>query len=124
MQVLFQSISAVAEMARAGRMRPLAVTGTDRQPGFPEVPTLREAGIDITSTGWFGVVTPAGVPEAVLDRLNREVVAALQEPELQARIIAGGAVPRPTSRAGFGAWMAQESARWREVVQATGATAD
>ena len=51
-------------------------------------------------------------------------MAALQEPELKARIIAGGAVPRPTSRAGLGTWMAQESARWREVVQATGATAD
>jgi len=123
-QVLFQSISAVAELARAGRMRPIGVTGTERQPGFPEVPTLREQGVDITSTGWFGLVTPAGVPEPVLARLNQALVASLEEPELNARIIAGGAVPRPGSAAEFAAWMAGESARWREVVRATGATAD
>jgi tripartite-type tricarboxylate transporter receptor subunit TctC len=83
-QVLFQSISAVSEMAKSGRMPPLAVTGTERQPAFPELPTLREARVDVTATGWFGMVTPAGVPEPVLERLNREVVACLNEPALRA----------------------------------------
>ncbi|TPG60462.1 tripartite tricarboxylate transporter substrate binding protein [Roseomonas nepalensis] len=123
-QVLFQSVSAVAEMARSGRMRPLAVTGTERQAAFPEVPTLREAGVDITSMGWFGIVAPAGVPEPVLDRLNRETVAALGEPDLRQRIIDLGSIPRPTTREEFGRWMAEESAKWRPVVEATGATAE
>ncbi|MFC0385539.1 Bug family tripartite tricarboxylate transporter substrate binding protein [Muricoccus vinaceus] len=123
-QVLFQSVSAVAEMARAGRMRPLAVTGAERLDAFPEVPTLREAGLDITSMGWFGVVAPTGVPEPILDQLNRETVAALNEPELRQRIAALGSIPRPTTRAAFGEWMAAESAKWRPVVQATGASAD
>jgi tripartite-type tricarboxylate transporter receptor subunit TctC len=123
-QVLFQSISAVSEMAKSGRMRPLAITGTDRQPAFPEVPTLQQAGVDITSTGWFGMVTPAGVPEAILTRLNKEVVACLQEPALQARYVELGAVPKPTTREAFAAHMASESARWREVVKATGASVD
>ncbi len=123
-QVVFQSSSAVAELVRAGRMRALAVSGTERQPGFPEVPTLREQGVDIVSTGWFGLVTPAGVPEPILDRLNRELVGVLEEPELRARIIAGGSIPRPTSRQAFAQWMAAETARWREVVAATGATVE
>ena len=123
-QVLFQSVSAVAEMARSGRMRPLAVTGTDRQDAFPEVPTLREAGVDITSTGWFGVVTPSGVAEPILERLNRETVAALEDPAMRARITALGAVPRPGTREAFARFMAEETAKWRGVVQATGATAD
>lgn len=123
-QVLFQSVSAVAEMARAGRMRPLAVTGTERQPAFPELPTLREAGFDVVSTGWFGVVTPAGVPEAILRRLNAETVAALEEPEVRARIVGLGSVPRPGTPEAFARHMAEESAKWRAVVQATGATAD
>lgn len=123
-QVLFQSVSAVAEMARSGRMRPLAVTGTERQAAFPEVPTLREVGVAITSMGWFGVVAPAGVPEPILDRLNREIVAALEEPDLRQRITDLGSIPRPMTREEFGRWMAAESAKWRPVVEATGATAD
>ncbi|WP_198383922.1 tripartite tricarboxylate transporter substrate binding protein [Roseomonas sp. KE2513] len=123
-QVLFQSVSAVAEMARSGRMRPLAVTGTERLDAFPEVPTLREAGVDITSMGWFGIVAPTGVPEPILEKLNAETVAVLGEPDLRRRIAELGSIPRPMTRAEFGRWMADETAKWRPVVQATGATAD
>jgi tripartite-type tricarboxylate transporter receptor subunit TctC len=124
-QVLFQSVSAVAELARAGRVRPLAVTGTERIAAFPEVPTLREGGVDIVSTGWFGVVAPAQTPAAILDRLHAETIAALAEPELAARLAAGGSLPRASaSRADFARFMAEETARWAPVVRATGATAD
>lgn len=124
-QVLFQSVSAVAELARAGRVRAIAVTGTERAPAFPEVPTLREAGVDIVSTGWFGIVAPASTPEPILERLHNEAIAALAEPALAARIVAGGAVPSPSaSRADFARFMAAETARWRPEVAATGATVD
>ncbi|UPY38038.1 tripartite tricarboxylate transporter substrate binding protein [Sediminicoccus sp. KRV36] len=124
-QVLFQSVSAVAELARAGRVRPLAVTGTERAPAFTDVPTLREAGVDIVSTGWFGVVAPAQTPAPILERLHRETVAALAEPGLAARLVAGGSLPRASaSRADFARFMAEETARWAPVVRATGATVD
>ncbi|MCK8784449.1 tripartite tricarboxylate transporter substrate-binding protein [Roseomonas sp. NAR14] len=123
-QVLFQSISAVAEMARAGHMRPLAVTGTQRLPAFPDVPTLQEAGVPITSTGWFGIVTPAGVPAPIVERLNAALNAALADPAVSARIVALGSIPRATTPTAFGAFMAAETQRWRPVVLATGATAD
>jgi len=122
--MLFQSISAVAQMAQAGRMRPIAVSGTERVAAFPDLPTMREQGVDITSTGWFGLCVPAGVPEPILDRLEAELKAAIEEPELRARILAGGAVPRAMGRAEFARWMAEESARWRVVIEAVGARAD
>jgi tripartite-type tricarboxylate transporter receptor subunit TctC len=123
-QVLFQSVSAVAEMARSGRMRPLAVTGTERVAAFPDVPTLTEAGVPIVSTGWFGVVTPAGVPAPILARLNEATVASLNEPALRERIAALGSFPRPGTPEEFARFMADESAKWRPVIEATGATAD
>ncbi|MGG5810603.1 Bug family tripartite tricarboxylate transporter substrate binding protein [Falsiroseomonas sp. CW058] len=122
--LLFQSISAVAQMAQAGRMRPVAVSGTERVPAFPDLPTMREQGVEITSTGWFGLCTPAGVPEPILARLEAELLAVIEEPELRGRIIAGGSLPRRMGRADFARFMAEESERWRGVIQAVGATAE
>lgn len=124
-QVLFQSVSAVAELARSGRVRAIAATGTERIPAFPQVPTLREGGVDIVSTGWFGVAAPAQTPAAILDRLHAEITAVLAEPELAARLTAGGSLPRASaSRADFARFMAEETARWAPVVRATGASVD
>ena len=122
--MLFQSISAVTGMVQAGRMRAIAVSGTERVPAFPDTPTMREQGVDITSTGWFGLCTPAGVPEAILARLEAELGATLEEPEFRQRIIAGGAIPRRMDRAAFQAFMTEESNRWSEVIRAVGASAD
>ena len=122
--LLFQSISAVTQMAQAGRMRPIAVSGTERVPAFPDLPTLREQGVEITSTGWFGLCTPAGVPEPILARLETELLAVMEEPELRQRIIAGGSLPRRMGRVEFAAFMREEGERWRVVIQAVGATAE
>ncbi|HWT08694.1 MAG TPA: tripartite tricarboxylate transporter substrate binding protein, partial [Roseomonas sp.] len=101
LDVLFQSISAVASMAQAGRMRPIAVSGPDRVPAFPDLPTMREQGVDVTTTGWFGLATPAGVPEPILARLDAALTASLEDPELRQRIITGGSVPTIIRRAAF-----------------------
>jgi tripartite-type tricarboxylate transporter receptor subunit TctC len=122
--MLFQSISAVAQMAQAGRMRAIAVSGTERVPAFPDLPTMREQGVEITSTGWFGLCTPAGVPEPILARLEAELLSIIEEPELRQRIITGGALPRRMGRADFARIMAEESERWRAVIQAVGASAE
>ncbi len=122
--MLFQSISAVTGMVQAGRMRAIAVSGTDRVPAFPDTPTMREQGVDITSTGWFGLCTPTGVPEPILVRLEAELGATMEEPEFRQRIIAGGSIPRRMDRAPFAAFMAEESNRWRDVIRAVGASAD
>jgi tripartite-type tricarboxylate transporter receptor subunit TctC len=121
--MLFQSISAVTQMAQTGRMRAIAVSGTERVPAFPDLPTMQQQGVDITSTGWFGLCTPAGVPEPILARLDTELQGIIAEPAFRQRIIDGGAVPRAMGRADFTRFMAEESARWRVVIQAVGATA-
>jgi tripartite-type tricarboxylate transporter receptor subunit TctC len=122
--MLFQSISAVTQMAQAGRMRPIAVSGADRVAAFPELGTMREQGVDIVSTGWFGLCTPAGVPEPILARLEVELLGAMEEAELRNRISTGGSLPRRMGRVEFARFMAEESARWRVVIQAVGASAD
>ncbi len=122
--LLFQSISAVAQMAQTGRMRPIAVSGAERVTAFPDLPTMREQGVEIVSTGWFGLCTPAGVPEPILARLEAELLTAMDDPGLRERIEAGGSVPRKMGRTEFARFMQAESDRWRVVVQAVGATVD
>lgn len=121
LDVLFQSISAVAAMAQGGRMRPIAVSGPERVPAFPDLPTMREQGVDVTTTGWFGLATPAGVPEPILARLDEELAASLAEPALHERIVAGGSIPRVMRRAEFARFMAEESERVGAIIRATGA---
>ena len=105
-------------------MRPIGVTGMERVPAFPDLPTLREQGIAITTTGWFGLVAPAGVPEAILDRLDGELAAALEEPPLRARILAGGALPWVLRRADFARFMTEESERLGAIIRAVGVRAE
>ncbi|MBU8536282.1 Bug family tripartite tricarboxylate transporter substrate binding protein [Falsiroseomonas tokyonensis] len=124
LDLLFQSISAVTQMAQAGRMRPLAVSGAARVEAFPDLPTMQEQGVDITSTGWFGLCTPAGVPEPILAKLDTELQEIVQDPALAQRLSAGGAIPRAMGRADFARFMAEESAKWRVVIQAVGASVD
>ncbi|MBO1073852.1 Bug family tripartite tricarboxylate transporter substrate binding protein [Roseomonas marmotae] len=124
-QVVFQSISAVAEMVKSGRMKALAVTGTQRLDAFPELPTLVEAGVDITSTGWFGVVTPAGVPDPILDKLHQAVVAAIADDQVRQKLSMLGSVPRSSpTRENFAAFMQAETMKYRDVIKASGASAN
>ena len=123
LDVLFQSISAVAAMAQGGRMRPIAVSGPDRVPAFPDLPTMREQGVDVTTTGWFGLATPAGVPEPILARLDEALAASMEEPELRGRISAGGSVPRMMRRAEFAQFMREQSDKMGQIIRATGARA-
>jgi tripartite-type tricarboxylate transporter receptor subunit TctC len=124
LEVAFPSISSAIELARAGQLRALAVSSPERLAAMPSAPTLLEVGIQLTSGGWFGVMAPAGTPAPILDRLAQEVSAALAEPDLAARIVATGGTPRDISRAAFAAFMAEETATWREVVRRSGATVD
>jgi tripartite-type tricarboxylate transporter receptor subunit TctC len=123
-QVLFQSISGVADLARSGRMRALAVTGEERVPAFAELPTLREAGVEVTTVGWFGLVAPAATPEPVLERLEREALAAVADPAVAERIAGTGSLARGRGRTAFAQFIADETARLRGIVRASGAVAD
>ncbi|MBY0338774.1 MAG: tripartite tricarboxylate transporter substrate binding protein [Acetobacteraceae bacterium] len=123
-EVMFQTISAAAELVRGGRLRALAVTSAGRAPGFPEVPTLREAGVDLVSTGFFGLWAPRGVPAPRLAQLERELEAAVRDEAVAARIRGTGSIPRPMGAAELGAFLAAETTRLGELVRRAGIRAD
>ena len=89
--LLAQGLGVVSVQAKAGKLRVLAVTGTERSPLLPDVPTVREAGIpDFEFATWFAVVAPAGTPRAIVDLLNAEIVKAAAAPDVRDALIALG----------------------------------
>jgi len=123
-EVMFQTISAAAELVRGGRMKALAVTSAERAPAFAEVPTLREAGVDLVSVGWFGLFVPRGTPVDRVARLEVETLAAVRDEAVAARIVASGSLPRAMPGAQFAAFMVAEVQRLGELVRAAGIRAD
>jgi tripartite-type tricarboxylate transporter receptor subunit TctC len=110
---------------RTGKLVALAVTGGRRSPLLPEVPTMGEAGIpNYVVDGWFGLFAPAGVPSAVITRLNTEVVRILKDPATAKALLAQGAEPDPQSPQEFGAFVASERERWAKVIRDAHITLD
>jgi tripartite-type tricarboxylate transporter receptor subunit TctC len=110
---------------KAGRLRPLAVATAKRLPLFPDLPTIAEAGVPgYEATQWYGLLTPAGTPRAVVARLNAETVKALRSDDLREKLIALSAIPVGNTPEQFGAHIKSEIARWAPVVKASGARVD
>jgi len=106
---------------QGGLVRPLMVAGTPRISAWPQVPTADEAGLAGFSTpGWFGLSAPAGVPDAIVTRLNAEIRAVLDMAEVKARLSDLGAAAAPGTPAEFGALIAAQRAQWSEAVRAAG----
>jgi tripartite-type tricarboxylate transporter receptor subunit TctC len=105
----------------AGKLRALAVTGASRWPELPDVPTLVELGyLDAPYDAMFGVVTPAGTPAAVIERLNAAINEGLRSPDMRASLARLGIEPVITTPQEFAAIIAQEIPKWAEVVRITG----
>ncbi|MGG5807881.1 Bug family tripartite tricarboxylate transporter substrate binding protein [Falsiroseomonas sp. CW058] len=118
-------ITTLVEAGRGERFRLLAVTAARRVEGWPEVPTFAELGHpDLVASTWFGLSGPAGLPPAVAERLNAEVLAALAHPEIAPRLVETGATPRRMGAAEYSAFVAAEVRRWAAVVQAAGIRAE
>jgi tripartite-type tricarboxylate transporter receptor subunit TctC len=110
--------SAIAHV-RAGKMRALAVSTKRRIAAAPDVPTMDEAGVPgYEAIGWFGVVAPASTPADIVNRLNREIAAALAVPEVRERAIAAGAEPLTNSPQEFAAFIREETRKWAQVIKA------
>jgi tripartite-type tricarboxylate transporter receptor subunit TctC len=110
-----------AGQVQAGRVRPLMVAGSPRISAWPEVPTADEAGLAGFSTpGWFGLTAPAGVPDAIVRRLNAEIGAVLAMPEVTTRLAEMGASAAPGSPESFGELIAAQRTQWAEAVRAAG----
>jgi tripartite-type tricarboxylate transporter receptor subunit TctC len=116
---IVDSPTAELEFIRAGQVRALAVTGASRFFSLPEIPTTAEAGIPgYTFTSWQGLVAPAGLPAAMVDRLNVEIAGLLAEPAVIERIRLVGNDPSPSSPDAFRARIAADIDKWTKVVDA------
>lgn len=120
--LMFDNFSTAWPQVKAGRLRALAVTSARRNSAAPDLPTIAEAGVPgYEATVWFGVVAPAGTPDAVVKRLNAEIRKALETPALRDRFAAEGAEPFPLSPAEFADLIKADIARWGEAVRRSGA---
>ena len=117
-QVMYVSTAASKDYVRAGTLRALAVTSLTRLEELPDLPTVGEilSGYEVST--WYGLGAPRGTSEAIVDKLNREVNAALADPRMMARFRDLGAIAMAGSPADFGNLMAAETAKWAKVIGA------
>lgn len=114
----FQNINAVFQHIKAGKLRTLAITSTQRSPLLPDVPTLAEAGIkDVEVYSWQAVLAPKGLPPALREKINKEVVAALNEPQVKDQFVSIGFELVGNTPAQMAAYQQTEFARWKRVIE-------
>jgi tripartite-type tricarboxylate transporter receptor subunit TctC len=124
-QVIWESLNSIAPHARSGKVKSLAVSGARRSPGFPELPTIAEAGVPGYEAGtWTGVIAPMGLQPAVLKRLNAAVNEAIRSPIFVERFAMIGDEPAGGTPEQFAETIRRDSARWAEAVKRSGAKID
>jgi tripartite-type tricarboxylate transporter receptor subunit TctC len=124
-QVMWESLNSISPHARSGKVKALAVSGSRRSPGFPDVPTIAEAGVPGYDAGtWTGVIAPAGLPRPVLDKLNAAVNAAIRSPFFTERFALIGDEPAGGTPEEFAELIRRDSAKWADVVKRSGAKID
>jgi tripartite-type tricarboxylate transporter receptor subunit TctC len=124
-QVYFGNLPVTLPHAKAGRVRALAVTSAKRSAIAPELPTVAEAGVPAFElTPWYGVLTRAGTPEALLAKLSRDIVGILHTAEIRQRVINLGGEPVGNSRAEFARFLKTEAEKWGKLVRDSGARAE
>ena len=126
--VVVASIPGTAGMVghiKAGKLRPLAVTGVKRSPQLPDVPTIAESGVPgYEAYVWMGLLAPKGTPQAIIDRLHRAVMDALATNEVKSHMDTAGIEIVGSTPTEFGAFFRAEKERWAKVVKETGAKVD
>jgi len=119
--VCFASTASSAAYVRAGQLRALAVTGIHRSEAMPEVPPMADTVPGYEATAFYGVSAPKGAPPEIVNRLNREINAALSDATLRARLSDVDATPLGGSPSEFGNLIGEETAKWARVVKFSGA---
>lgn len=122
---MFDNIVTTLPLARAGRLRALAVTTVTRSPAAPDIPTVAEAGVPgYDANAWFGVFAPTGTPPGVINRLHSEIVKIVKLPDVRDRFLSLGGEPVGSTPEQFAAFFRNEVAKWGKVVRDSGARAD
>jgi tripartite-type tricarboxylate transporter receptor subunit TctC len=123
-QVYFPTTVASIGYIRAGRLRALAVTAATRSDALPDIPTVAESLPGYEASTFYGVGAPKVTPAEIVDKLNKEVNAALADPKMKARLADLGGVALPGSPAEFGKLIADETEKWAKVIKFAGIRAD
>ena len=118
--MVFINVPAILPHVKSGRLRPLAAAGSKRSEILPEVPTLKESGINLVMALWYGVLAPAGTPKDIITKLAAAINKAAYSPDIKQRLLDQGAEPVGNTSEEFGAMVKEEVARWAEVVRAAG----
>jgi tripartite-type tricarboxylate transporter receptor subunit TctC len=123
-QMMFSPLSSSIEYVKAGRLRGLAVTSAARSDVLPDIPTVSEFVPGYQAAGWFGVCAPRKTPDEIIDRLNREINAGLNDPKMKARFRELSASTFGGSPSDFARHIAGETEKWGKVVRTAGLRAD
>jgi len=123
-QITFNPLPSSLDFIRAGKLRGLAVTGEMRADALPDLPPLGEFLPGYEATAWFGIGAPKATPADVVQRLNKEINAALADTTFKNRLIDLGGAPMPLSIAEFSHFIDTETGKWAKVVKFSGAKAE
>ena len=122
-QMMMPGLAAATPHIKAGKLKPLAITGKKRHPNLPDVPTFEELGYpDFDGVQWYAIVGPAKMPADVVARLNGEINKALANPELRQRLSGEALEPMPMTPQEFGAFMQKDIAHWARLARARNIT--
>jgi tripartite-type tricarboxylate transporter receptor subunit TctC len=125
LELIISTLASALPHMKANRLRPLAVTTARRSVFFPDVPTMDEAGVKgYEFSTWYGLLVPAGTPDATIDRLNAETRKAIASSAVKEQFAAQGLEPATSSAQEFAAYLKSEVAKWGKVIRAAGVTAE
>ncbi|MGJ5178536.1 Bug family tripartite tricarboxylate transporter substrate binding protein [Bradyrhizobium oligotrophicum] len=123
-QLIFDNLPTALEQARGGSVRALGVTSPQRWQTVPDVPAIAETVPGYESVGFYGISAPKGTPPEIVETLNKAVGEALKDPKLVARLTETGGIPKAMTPAEFGKLVADETEKWRKVVEFAGVSVD
>jgi tripartite-type tricarboxylate transporter receptor subunit TctC len=119
-QVMFDPVPSSLAHIRAGKLRPLAVTTASRLEVLPDISTIGEFVPGYEASGWTGIGAPKGTPSDIIEKLNREINAALADPKFKARLVDLGGIVLAGSSADFKKHIADETEKWAKVIKVAG----
>ena len=123
-QVMFDSIASALPFIRGGKLRAIAVASNARSPLLPDVPTVAESLPGYSAHSWLGIFVPAGTPQPMVEKLQRELVAVINDPKTRARLVEAGFEPKSSTSEAFAKLVRDEITKWASIVKMSGATPD